>query len=91
MQRNIWLLLTAGVALNVAAFAGDETASAEGDAPSIENGVVAYVNSGDETASADGDETATNASFAADAEEEVAVDDLFAADAEEEVPADSFC
>ncbi|MBS0606526.1 MAG: hypothetical protein JSR57_06225, partial [Verrucomicrobia bacterium] len=85
MQKNIWLMLTAGVALNVAAFAGDETASTEGDAPSIENRVVAYVNSGDETASTDGDETPASALLSADSdEEEVPADSLLAADADEE-------
>lgn len=97
MQKNICLLLTAGVLLNVAAFAGDETASTEDNTPSNEVRVVAYVNSGDETASTQEEETPASALFSvAGDKEDVPADDLFAADSddtdgEEETPADCCC
>ena len=55
MQKNIWMLMAAGILLSVAAFAGDETASTEGDTVPPENRIVAHVNNGDETASTEGD------------------------------------
>jgi len=78
MKKNIWLLLVAGLSLNMAAFADEEIADAD-EIDSTENRLVAYVDNGDETASSEEEQTKGNSLLAVEDNQE------------EEKPENSFC